>query len=110
MGVEQVDSQHNYFQDTMQFNGTFTAGPNPSFGSTVASGNGVAEMLLGTLDSASAGTAYNPLVSNHLLGEYVQDDWRPTHKLTLNLGIRYEIQTPDTYRHNEASIFNPNAF
>jgi hypothetical protein len=107
MGVEQVDSQHNYFQDTLEFNGAFTAGPNPSFGSGVASGNGVAEMLLGTLDSASAGTAYNPLVSNHLIGEYVQDDWRPTHKLTLNLGIRYEIQTPDTYRHNEASIFNP---
>jgi Carboxypeptidase regulatory-like domain/TonB dependent receptor len=107
MGVEQVDSQHNYFQDTLQFNGSFTAGPNPSFGSTVASGNGLAEMLLGTLDSASAGTAYNPLVSNHLIGEYVQDDWRPTPKLTLNLGLRYEIQTPVTYRHNEASIFNP---
>lgn len=107
MGVEQIDSQHNYFQDTLQFNGGFTAGPNPSFGSGVASGNGVAEMLLGTLDSASVGTAYNPLVSNHLFGEYVQDDWRPTRKLTLNLGMRYEIQTPDTYRHNEASIFNP---
>lgn len=107
MGVEQVDSQHNYFQDTLQFNGGFTTGPNPSYGSSVASGNGVAEMLLGTLDSASVGTAYNPLVSNHLLGEYVQDDWRPTQKLTLNLGLRYEIQTPDTYRHNEASIFNP---
>ncbi|MGC2163477.1 MAG: carboxypeptidase-like regulatory domain-containing protein [Silvibacterium sp.] len=107
MGVEQVDSQHNYFQDTLQFNGGFTTGPNPSFGSSAASGNGVAEMLLGTLDSASVGTAYNPLVSNHLLGEYVQDDWRPIHNLTLNLGLRYEIQTPDTYRHNEASIFNP---
>jgi hypothetical protein len=107
MGVEQVDSQHNYFQDTLQYNGGFTTGPNPSSPTTFASGNGVAEMLLGTLDSASAGTAYNPLVSNHLLGEYVQDDWRPLHNLTLNLGVRYEIQTPITYRHNEASIFNP---
>jgi hypothetical protein len=109
MGVEQVDSQHNYFQDTLQFNGGFTTGPNPSYGSSIASGNGVAEMLLGTLDSASAGTAYNPLVSNHLFGGYAQDDWRPTQKLTLNLGLRYEIQTPDTYRHDEASIFNPEA-
>jgi hypothetical protein len=108
MGVEQVDSQHNYFQDTLQFNGAFTTGPNPSAGSSVASGNGVAEMLLGTLDSASIGSTYNPLVSNHLFGEYLQDDWRPYHNLTLNLGLRYEIQTPDTYRHDEASIFNPN--
>ena len=108
MGVEQVDSQHNYFQDTLQFNGAFTTGPNPSVGSSVASGNGVAEMLLGTLDSASIGTTYNPLVSNHLFGEYIQDDWRPYHRLTLNLGLRYEIQTPVTYRHDQASIFNPN--
>ncbi len=96
MGVEQVDSQHNYFQDTLQFNGGFTTGPNPSFGVSFSTGNGVAEMLLGTLDSASVGTAYNPLVSNHLFGEYVQDDWKPLHNLTLNLGLRYEIQTPVT--------------
>jgi hypothetical protein len=108
MGVEQVDSQHNFFQDTLQFNGGFTTGPNPSHGLSFSTGNGVAEMLLGTLDSASVGTAYNPLVSNHLFGEYIQDDWKPLPKLTLNLGLRYEIQTPVTYRHNEASVFNPN--
>jgi hypothetical protein len=108
MGVEQVDSQHNYFQDTLQFNGNFTTGPNPSNGVSFSTGNGVAEMLLGTLDSASVGTAYNPLVSSHLFGEYIQDDWKPLRGLTLNLGLRYEIQTPVTYRHDEASIFNPN--
>jgi len=108
MGVEQVDSQHNYFQDTLAFNGGFTSGPDPGQGLSFPTGNGVAEMLFGTLDSATAGTSYNPLVSNHLFGEYVQDDWRATHSLTLNLGLRYEIQTPDTFRHNEASTFNPN--
>jgi hypothetical protein len=108
MGVEQVDSQHNYYQTTLQFNGGFTAGPDPLNGSGVASGNGVAEMLLGTLDSANVGTVYNPLVSDHLFGGYVQDDWKPTRSFTLNLGFRYEIQTPYTYRHDEASIFNPN--
>ena len=30
-------------------------------------------------------------------------------ELTLNLGIRYEIQTAPTYRHNVASVFNPTA-
>jgi Carboxypeptidase regulatory-like domain len=107
-GVEQVDSQHSYYQTTMKFNTEFTSGPDPVNASKFASGNGVAEMLLGTVDTANVGTVYNPLVSNHLLGQYIQDDWRPTRKLTLNLGFRYEIQTPDTYRHNVASIFNPN--
>jgi hypothetical protein len=109
MGVEQVDSQHNYYQTTLQFNGGFTSGPDPVNASGFASGNGVAEMLLGTLDSANVGTVYNPLVSNHLFGEYIQDDWKAAHNLTLNIGFRYEIQTPDTYRHNVASIFDPNA-
>ena len=107
-GVEQVDSQHNYYQTTLSFNGGFTSGPDPSKGSGVTSGNGLAEMLLGVMDSGQVGTVYNPLVSNHLFGEYLQDDWKPTNRLTLNLGVRYEIQTPDTYRHDVASIFNPN--
>ena len=65
-------------------------------------------MLLGVIDSGTtAGYSDSPLESNHLLGEYLQDDWKPTRNLTLNLGLRYEIQTPYTYRHNAASIFNP---
>ncbi len=74
-------------------------------------------MLLGVLDNSapagknptSAGTTYNPAVATHYFGWYVQDDWNPLPKLTLNLGIRYEIQTAPTYRHNVSSVFNPNA-
>ena len=107
-GVEQVFGQHPYYQDDLIFNGQFTSGPNPLSGSGFASGNGVAEMLLGVIDSGTtAGYSDSPLESNHLFGEYLQDDWRPTKNLTLNLGLRYEIQTPYTYRHNAASIFNP---
>ena len=108
-GVEQVFSQHPYYQDEMYFNGAFTAGPNPLSGSGFASGNGVAQMLLGVVDSGTtAGYSDSPLESNHLFGVYLQDDWRPTRNLTLNLGMRYEVQTPYTYRHNAASVFNPN--
>jgi hypothetical protein len=109
-GVEQIFSQHPYYQTTIDFTGQFTAGPNPLSGSGVASGNGIAEMLLGMIDSGTtAGYTDSPYESNHLLGQYIQDDWKPTHNLTLNLGFRYEIQTPYTYRHNAASIFNPEA-
>src|ERR1700733_16146624 len=59
--------------------------------------------------SPAAGSPYNPAVAIHYLGWYLQDDWRPIPKLTLNLGIRYEIQTAPTYRNNVASVFNPNA-
>jgi len=108
MGVELEDDQANFYQTTLQFNGGFTTGPDPLNGSGVASGNGFAEMLLGTLDEANTGTTYNPKVSSHFFGEYIQDDWKPTRNFTLNLGLRYEIQTPVTYRNNQGSIFNPN--
>jgi hypothetical protein len=107
-GVEQVFGQHPYYQTTLDSTGQFTSGPNPLSGSGFASGNAIAELLLGVVDSGTtAGYTDSPYESNHLFGEYVQDDWRPTAKLTLNLGVRYEIQTPYTYRHNAASIFNP---
>jgi hypothetical protein len=114
MGVELEDDQANFFQTTMDFNGNYTAGPDPVNASSIASGNGVAQMLLGVLDSGKSGqattqtgTTYNPAVSSHYLGGYLQDDWKATPKLTMNLGIRYEIQTPTTYRHNVGSVFNP---
>jgi len=115
MGVEQVFSQYNFFTNQLSFQGNFTTGPNPLAGTTGVSftGNGVAQALLGVLDSGTTptniGTPTTPYESNHLFGEYLQDDWKAAHNLTLNLGIRYEIQTPYTSRHNQGSIFNPNA-
>ena len=39
-----------------------------------------------------------PATDKHLLGWYLQDGWKVTPKLTLNLGLRYEIQTAPTER------------
>jgi Carboxypeptidase regulatory-like domain/TonB-dependent Receptor Plug Domain/TonB dependent receptor len=38
---------------------------------------------------------------------YVQDDWRATTNLTLNLGVRYEYSTPYWERDNVLSNFDP---
>ena len=38
---------------------------------------------------------------------YIQDDWRATSNLTLNLGVRYDIFTPFTEAHNGISNFDP---
>jgi hypothetical protein len=39
---------------------------------------------------------------------YIQDDWRVTKALTLNLGVRYDIYTPMTDRFGNVSNFNFN--
>src|SRR5574341_735278 len=41
-----------------------------------------------------------PLLGAHSYAFYVADDYRVTPRLTLNLGLRYELNKPVTERHN----------
>ena len=51
-----------------------------------------------------------PLSSaNWYSGFYVQDDWKVTPKLSLNIGLRYDINFPRTESQNRTSIFDPYA-
>jgi hypothetical protein len=48
--------------------------------------------------------------SQHFTGLYFQDDWRVTKKLTVNLGLRWDLETSVTERYNRASsLFDPAA-
>ena len=73
-------------------------------------GNGLASMLLGFLDVNSAGVTARPHVANKSAETsfYVQDDWKATGRLTLNLGLRYEWSTPysERFNRNMFSCFN----
>jgi hypothetical protein len=40
---------------------------------------------------------------------YFQDNWRPTGRLSINLGLRYELTLPRTERFNRMSWVDPNA-
>lgn len=42
-------------------------------------------------------------------GFYALDNWKITSTLTLNLGVRYELEIPRTERYNKMSWFDPNA-
>jgi hypothetical protein len=67
-----------------------------------ASGNSVASFLLGTADSGSISLNENTFDSQHYYAPFVQDDWKIMPRLTLNLGIRYDLNMPPVERHNRA--------
>jgi len=100
-----IDGGH-YANTVLQFQTTSTAGPDPQQ-ATLGTGNGFASFLLG-VGSGTDQTGFQqfPATDKHLLGWYLQDSWKATRKLTLNLGLRYEIQTAPTERHNAQESFN----
>ncbi|MGE5644639.1 MAG: TonB-dependent receptor domain-containing protein [Acidobacteriota bacterium] len=44
---------------------------------------------------------------NFAYSGYFQDNWRVTDRLTLNLGLRYELETPRTERFDRQSFLDP---
>jgi hypothetical protein len=90
-----------------RFNFDNTLTDNPA--SPNGTGNAIATMLLGY---PATTTRYFFLPPNvHVVGTeynfYVQDDWRLSQNLTLNLGLHYEIDTPYYERNNEWVNFDP---
>src|SRR6202043_3089830 len=71
-----------------------------NFGGTEApftpnTGNTFASFLLGTVSSATFTQSYASWLPRWWSHQaYIQDDWKPLSKLTLNLGLRYDYETP----------------
>ncbi|MGA8274630.1 MAG: hypothetical protein WB919_23945, partial [Candidatus Sulfotelmatobacter sp.] len=104
--------QPNYPTGLLTFTDDVTS-PTPNsdfdaFGNT--SGNPLASLAFGYADNVNASTqlVVTPSVANRSLetGFYIQDDWKVTPKLTLNLGLRYQWSSPYTSRHNQLEFSN----
>jgi hypothetical protein len=95
------------FPGIASFTATFTQA-NPLGAADPNSGDAIATALLGYPNASSFTPALAYAYSTRYYAAFVQDDWRVTSKLTLNLGLRYDYQTPMTERYDRQIIgFDP---
>jgi Carboxypeptidase regulatory-like domain len=89
------------------FNGSYTQGIGANGLGLANTGVNLADFLLGLYTSASI--SLTPTFGRRAQGYagYLQDDWKVTPRLTLNLGLRYETQTPAYSPTNAFQSFNP---
>jgi len=87
---------------TFTFNNTFTRQNYSQTASGNTSGSALASLLLGVPASGSLGYNAASAYQNTYTGLFVQEEWKVRSNLTLNFGVRYELETPYTERFNRS--------
>jgi hypothetical protein len=106
--VQQMNQYfENAFDPLFNFTNQWTA-INPQVLNS-ASGVPFASFLLGDVSSASA--AKSPQFANErkYFAVFIQDDWKVTRNLTVNVGTDYSLEFPITDRYNRKMWFDPTA-
>lgn len=104
----------NGFNFSSNFTNEFGGGTaNNSDAPGYTSGMSVASLLLGYPNSGTMNWDTFQFWSQHYFAPWIQDDWKVTKKLTLNLGLRWDFTTPETERFNKmngafnSTVLNP---
>lgn len=112
-GAEFLVNLYNFSQPGTQ-NGLFAYGPagtSQNSGIAGTGGDNLASFLMG---SGFGGWGQYEIpawlyTQNHGFAGYVQDAFHASRKLTVNVGLRYDLTMPETERHNELSWLDLNA-
>ena len=89
-------------------NGIFAFNANLTRSATGTGGHSVASFLLGVPTTITRNHApFTPFYHSNEPYGFVQDDWRATDRLTINLGLRYDLATPFTEEEDRLSNLDP---
>jgi len=115
-GFEGRQHQMNYIQ-TNAPNGIFTF---DHFGTSQCpnafsecGGDGMAAFMMGQMTNDSSGGTYyeiqdRPATEDRQYAGYIQENWKTTKRLSLNIGLRYDVSMPRTDRFNRQNWLNLN--
>lgn len=105
---QRIYRAYNYRPDdpagSFSFTRSFTSRtPNETAQQT---GDAIASFLLGNPASGRLGIAPQIAIQSLYFAGFIQDDWVVNSKLTLNLGLRWESDLPNTERFNRLTNFD----
>jgi hypothetical protein len=100
----QDDNEEQTGGGNFTFSPAETSAVGPNFGTD---GSAFASFLLGIPDQANRSNSQELRLRNFDISPYIEDDIKLTPKLTVNLGLRYDIMVPFTENHNRVVFFNP---
>ena len=89
-GVNIIRRDVSFFISDFRGKGFFNIGP----GTGDFTGYEVSELLAGFIDNYSVSVPNDVDTRSWETGYFGQDDWRVSRRLTLNLGVRYDLYTP----------------
>lgn len=108
-GVQQYWLQTNFLSSQQiggifNFTGQFTQNPSTSTG-----GSALADFLLGDVASASLSNWAYLDFRTPFTDFFVQDDWKVSRHLTINIGLRYDLDKPPVAKNNKIANYDINA-
>jgi Carboxypeptidase regulatory-like domain/TonB-dependent Receptor Plug Domain len=95
----------SFFWNHYMESGSYLGGGEATFTGNYT-GNALADFLLGHAATFRQNNGIDHMLHNPAPSLFVQDDWRVTHRLTLNLGLRWEVFAPFTGQ-NDFGTFAP---
>ena len=99
-GIDIMTPMNNQFMDVPATRGALRF-------RTAFTGNAMADYLLGYVSDLQLSNVFVTEQRHQAYMGFVQDDWKATPRLTLNLGMRYDYMTPALEANNAMTNFNP---
>ena len=79
------------------------------YGSLYSNVNTMGSFLLGLNDLQSVTSPFGRSLAQNYYAAYAQDSYKVTPRLTLNVGLRWDMESPTTERHDKLFIWDPKA-